>query len=140
MQSVYELFLRRVAEGRSLPMDAVRAVAEGRIWSGQQAHKLRLVDEIGGLGRALELARELGSLDADAPVRVEGLSEGILETLLLGENAPEAEVRAAIARTAEQRSLFSPLAHSLRPFVAALSPLLHGESIATALPFALVLR
>src|SRR5690606_23372412 len=49
MESIYELFLDRVAQGRGLSMDEVRSVAEGRIWSGQQGLEHRLVDELGGL-------------------------------------------------------------------------------------------
>jgi protease-4 len=140
MASVYELFLRRVAEGRALPVDLIRAVAEGRIWSGTQGLKIRLVDEIGGLGKALDVARKLASLDADIPVRVEGLSESFLENLLLDEDADEATVRAAMVRAAEQPGALETITAPLHPFIAALSPLVTGETTVAALPFALVVK
>lgn len=141
MESVYELFLRRVAEGRGLPVDAVRAVAEGRIWSGVQGLKLRLVDELGGLGRALDLARTLAKLDADIPVHVEGVTETILESLLVNDGADEATLEAAALRLAERRhAVLDRIAAPLRPFVSSLAPLLDGEVTVAALPFGFVVR
>ncbi|MFC1642880.1 signal peptide peptidase SppA [Myxococcota bacterium] len=140
MESVYELFLRRVAEGRRRKVDEIRKVAEGRIYSGKQGRKLGLVDELGGLGRALQLGRELGGLDPDAPISVEGAAEGLLEMLGLGEDADAGQ----IARALELRhryALPSGLAHMAeraRPFVAAMQPLCADEHVAAALPFALL--
>jgi protease-4 len=141
MESVYELFLARVAEGRALPVESIRAVAEGRIWSGVQGQELRLVDELGGLGRALELARKLGSLDDEAPVRVEGLGETLLESLLVGDSADEATVKAAIAQIAERRHrVMDQVEGPVRPFVSSLAPLLEGEAAVAAMPFGLVVK
>jgi protease-4 len=141
MESVYELFLRRVSEGRGLPVEAVRAVAEGRIWSGVQGLKLRLVDELGGLGRALDIARTLGKLDADVPVHVEGVAETLLESLLVSEGADEATLEAAALRLAERRhAVLDRIAAPLRPFVSSLAPLLDGEVTIAALPFGFVVR
>jgi len=53
MNDVYENFLARVAEGRKLSVDEVRAVAQGRIWSGVRAKQVGLVDAIGGPLEAL---------------------------------------------------------------------------------------
>lgn len=141
MENVYELFLRRVAEGRGLPLEAVRAVAEGRIWSGVQGLKLHLVDELGGLGRSLDLARSLGKLDADIPVHVEGVAESLIESLLVTEGADQATVEAAALRLAERRhAVLERIAAPLQPFVSALAPLLEGELTVAALPFGIVVR
>ena len=67
MERVYERFIERVAEGRGLSRDAVSAVAGGRVFTGRQALERGLVDELGGLDRALAKARELGGLAPDAP-------------------------------------------------------------------------
>jgi protease-4 len=147
MESVYELFLSRVAEGRGVPVDAIRAVAEGRIWSGAQGLKLHLVDELGGLGRSLDLARQLGKLSADTPVRVEGIQETLLENLFSDEDqstasaASQAALEAALLRVAEQRrAVIDRVAEPLRPFIASLAPLLEGESVVAALPYGIVVR
>jgi protease-4 len=147
MESVYELFLSRVAEGRGVPVDAIRAVAEGRIWSGVQGLKLHLVDELGGLGRSLDLARQLAKLSPDVPVRVEGIQETLLENLLSDEDqsaasAPSrAALEAALLRVAERRHVvLDRVAAPLRPYIASLAPLLEGESVVAALPYGFVVR
>ncbi len=57
MRAIYEVFLRRVGTGRSLPREAVERVAEGRVWSGARARGLQLVDALGGPLEALREAR-----------------------------------------------------------------------------------
>jgi len=144
MSQVYELFLSRVAEGRGLPVELVRAVAEGRIWSGIQGLRIRLVDEIGGLGKALDVARTLGKVDAKTPIVVEGISETLLESIIGGDD-DETGVRmealtALLERRAPEPHLVDRLAPSLRPFVATLSPLLAGETTLAAMPFGVLVQ
>ena len=64
---LYANFTAKVAEGRKLTPEAAEAVARGRVWSGVAAQARGLVDELGGLTRAVELAREKAGLGADAP-------------------------------------------------------------------------
>lgn len=60
----YGLFLERVAEGRSLSVEAVDEIAQGRVWTGRQALERGLVDELGGLHEAVARAkREIGIAD-----------------------------------------------------------------------------
>lgn len=57
----YELFTSRVAQGRDLPIDSVKAIAEGRVWDGATALEIGLVDQLGGLDDAIEaMTLELG--------------------------------------------------------------------------------
>lgn len=56
----YELFTSRVAQGRKMPQDSVKVIAEGRLWTGEQALKLGLVDELGDLQTAIKAAAKLG--------------------------------------------------------------------------------
>lgn len=65
----YRLFLQRVAAARGRPINEVEQVAGGRVWTGRQALGHGLVDELGGLERAIATARQLGGLRPDAPVR-----------------------------------------------------------------------
>lgn len=58
----YELFTRRCAESRNIPIDELKKIAEGRVWSGTMAKDIKLVDELGGLDRAIEKAAELSGL------------------------------------------------------------------------------
>jgi protease-4 len=63
MQATYELFLKRVADGRHQATPKIDAVAQGRVWTGRQARSIGLVDELGGLTDAIRLAKERAKLD-----------------------------------------------------------------------------
>jgi protease IV len=63
MRATYELFLSRVAEGRQSTKAKIDTVAQGRVWTGRQAHELQLVDELGGLDTALHIAKQRAKLD-----------------------------------------------------------------------------
>ena len=58
----YDLFLTRCAEGRGMPKDTLALYAEGRVWTGNQALEIGLVDELGGIERAIEIAAEMANL------------------------------------------------------------------------------
>lgn len=65
IDSFYELFTRRCAEGRNMDQDSIKAIAGGRVWTGSDALKIGLVDELGGLDEALNKAAQLAGLEAD---------------------------------------------------------------------------
>ncbi len=69
LDRVYDDFVGKVATGRDLPAERVDELARGRVWTGADACERGLVDELGGLGLALETARKKSGLPADAPVR-----------------------------------------------------------------------
>lgn len=60
----YNLFTKRCAEGRGLSQDSIKAIAEGRIYSGIDALSLGLVDELGGLNEAIAFAAQKANLDS----------------------------------------------------------------------------
>jgi len=68
----YQDFVQRVAEGRKLSVEAVEAVARGRVWTGADALEHGLVDELGGLRTAVRRAKVLAGLDQDDKVRLVG--------------------------------------------------------------------
>ncbi len=59
----YELFTSRCAEGRNMEIEELKKIAEGRIWTGEMALELGLVDELGGVDRAIEVAVERAGLE-----------------------------------------------------------------------------
>ncbi|MCA9509359.1 MAG: signal peptide peptidase SppA [Myxococcales bacterium] len=63
---IYRLFLERVGTGRSLATEAVDAVGQGRVWTGEQALERGLVDRLGGLHEAVREANRLRGIDEDA--------------------------------------------------------------------------
>ncbi len=62
---IYDDFLKRVADGRSMSKEAVHEVAQGRVWTGTQAKEKGLVDVIGGVEDAIELAANMAKLNKD---------------------------------------------------------------------------
>jgi len=66
----YDQFLTKVAEGRNMTKDEVNAVGRGRVWTGRQAKEIKLVDELGGLTKAIELAKGLAGIAREEEVRL----------------------------------------------------------------------
>ena len=63
VENVYDLFLLRVAVNRDMTTEAVDKIGEGRVWSGVDAKRLGLVDELGGLNAAIDLAAEIAGIE-----------------------------------------------------------------------------
>lgn len=70
LQSLYEVFVDRIAEGRHLPHGTVRDLAQGRVYSGARAQALGLVDELGGLNEAVAWVKQQARLQDDAHTEV----------------------------------------------------------------------
>jgi protease IV len=107
LDRIYAEFTGKVAQGRNLPLDSVHAVARGRVWSGVDAHRLGLVDELGGLDLALLRAREAAGLAPDAPFRLRvfprerTLLEMVLDRSREGDSSYPVSALAPLARTLE---------------------------------------
>src|SRR5215210_55729 len=71
MDRTYSTFVGHVAAGRGMNRQAVEGVASGRIWTGAAAQKIGLVDELGGLDRAIELARQEAKIGTGETVAVD---------------------------------------------------------------------
>ncbi len=78
----YEQFVAVVAEGRGLSKDEVRSLATGQLYTGAEAKKLGLVDELGGLDTAIDLAAELAGITTPKIEYYEPPSKSLLESLL----------------------------------------------------------
>ena len=85
--SLYEQFVTTVAEGRSLPVDDVKALATGQLYTGEQAIKLGLVDELGGVSRAIEIAASLAGVTG-YEVEEYSPSPSLFDTILGGLSSP----------------------------------------------------
>jgi protease-4 len=62
VDKIYDTFLTRVANGRKMTKDEVHAIAQGRVWTGKMAKEIGLVDELGGLEKAIAIAAEESGL------------------------------------------------------------------------------
>lgn len=62
----YELFVKRCADGRKMAVDSIKKIAEGRVWDGQMALRIGLVDKLGGLDAAIaDMTKQLGVASCD---------------------------------------------------------------------------
>ena len=77
----YELFLTRCSDGRGISMEELDKIAQGRVWTGSTAKELGLVDELGGLDKALEIAIAKAGVDAYTVMNYPK-KEGFLESLM----------------------------------------------------------
>lgn len=68
VDQVYQAFLSRVSTGRKRPVGQIEELAQGRVWLGEQARKNGLVDELGGLDRALEMVKKRAGIAASEKV------------------------------------------------------------------------
>ncbi|KAA3604336.1 MAG: signal peptide peptidase SppA [Planctomycetota bacterium] len=93
LDQIYEDFVTKVAAARKLDRESVEALAKGRVWTGEQALELGLVDALGGFPVAVELAREAAGIPAEQALRLQVFPEpsGFLHRLLRAALAEEAK-------------------------------------------------
>jgi protease-4 len=120
MDGTYRTFVGHVAAGRRMSRPAVEGVASGRVWTGAAAQKIGLVDELGGLDRALEIARQQARIAAGEKVGVDFYPEppSWLD-LFLEKRQPR--LPAALAEVARQLDVTSPRLLQLPPEIARLA-------------------
>lgn len=63
VEAIYEDFLKKVAEGRHMTRDRVHEIAQGRVWPGSKAKEIGLVDDLGGLDRAISSAAKMAGVE-----------------------------------------------------------------------------
>ncbi|MDH3216651.1 MAG: signal peptide peptidase SppA [Candidatus Krumholzibacteria bacterium] len=90
----FNIWLEDISDKRGIAMAELEELAMGRVWTGRQAVENGLVDEIGGLDRAIELAKELADLPTDENVTVVHYpkKKGVLE-MIMGGGAPKSAMR-----------------------------------------------
>lgn len=133
MTEIYDLFLRRIAEGRGRKREDFSDAVEGRVFGGEQAKQLGLVDEIGGLGEALADAKQRAGLPATAPVVVDEAG-GLFEAL----GGDDGEAMAALGLALPAGT--PPELLALRGWVVAFVRATRGTGVAAMMPAPLLVR
>ncbi len=85
LTDAYQVFVRKVADGRGLDEETVDRVARGRVWLGSAGKELGLVDELGGLEKAIEIAMQKGNVRGRPGIKVFPRRKSLLETLSEGQ-------------------------------------------------------
>jgi protease IV len=70
LDAIYREFISKAAEGRRMSVERMHELARGRVWTGADAAANGLVEELGGMAAAAEIARRRAGLPADAPLRI----------------------------------------------------------------------
>ncbi|HXF42339.1 MAG TPA: signal peptide peptidase SppA [Pyrinomonadaceae bacterium] len=129
----YDNFLPKVARGRKMSTEQVDAIGQGRVWTGSQAKSNGLIDEFGGLERAIQIAKELANLPPDKDVKrvVFPAPRPFFESLFGGEDSSEIkseQIKESLLKSlppsAQKAFAFSSLMNSMeRGDVMALMPI-----------------
>ncbi len=115
IRSMYADFVAKVATGRGMSAGAVDSVGQGRIWSGERGAAIGLIDELGGLHRAIRIAAARAGVAEDAPIDIVSMPEpGFID--LSGLFFPSF---AAMERSIEQRlrDVLFRVQHNGRPLM-----------------------
>jgi len=125
METFYRDFVKKVADSRDKSFEEADALAQGRVWTGAEAHRNGLVDHLGGFDVALSVAKQKAGIGKDEDVALVVLPErkGLLETLL----------------ERQDDGIVGALPRDLRGVIRLLSLLAKGEPLAR-LPFELNIR
>jgi protease-4 len=134
----YQDFVPKVARGRKKDAEYIDSVAQGRVWTGAQAKDRGLVDEFGGLDRAIEVAKQLAKIPADKGVErvIMPYPTTFLQQLLSGggENSN--------TQTEQQRAIYASLPEDARRalrYMALMERMKNGETM-LMMPFDLRIK
>ena len=127
-ERIYAQFTGKAAAGRKLPVDSIRAIAGGRVWTGTQGKAIGLVDQLGGLDEAIKLAAQSANLkDGDYKLKYQPLKKEFFEQLMSSFSGDEeSRVQAQLGE--------------LAPYVKYLKKLKTMEGIQMRMPFEIEIR
>jgi len=137
----WDNFVPKVAAGRGRSVEQIHEVAQGRVWTGAQAKERGLVDEFGGLNKAIEIAKELAKLPADKDVKrvVFPTPRPFLASIF---SSDDEEATVSSQEKAQQEAIFKALPKDLQKmfrYSVLFENLKRGETMAM-LPFELEIR
>jgi protease-4 len=97
----YDTFTGKAAEGRGIPVEEIKKVASGRVWSGAQAQERKLVDALGGFDDAVKIAAQSAGIADDYKVRFYPEQRPFLENLItqLEENAKTDAIKSELGES-----------------------------------------
>lgn len=135
----YDNFVPKVAKGRNKDAEAVNTLGQGRVWTGTQAKTNGLIDEFGGLEKAISIAKELAELPADKDVRRVVLPEPrpFLETIF-GDDESSSDIQSEKTRAALLDAMPLDVRHAFR-YAALLDHMQRGEAM-LFLPYQLQIK
>jgi protease-4 len=136
----YGDFVPKVAKGRNKTQEEVNAVGQGHVWTGTQAKERGLVDEFGGLEKAIEIAKQLANLPADREVKRVAFPEArpFFETIFGSEDGTMVEAKERQAQEAVLKALPAETRRAFR-FASFFDQMKNGEAM-LILPYELQIK
>jgi protease-4 len=136
----YDEFVPKVAKGRGRDPEYIDSIGQGRVWTGAQARDKGLVDEIGGLDKAIEIAKQLAGIPADKGIKrvVLPYPRGFFDNLFGGDDDDASEN----IKLQQQRAAFEALPEDVRrtlQYATLLDRMKRGEAMAM-MPFDLRIK
>lgn len=128
LQDVYSNFTRGVAEGRKMPLAEVEKIAKGRVWSGEDAKRIGLVDDLGGLDRAIVVAKGLAHIPATQSVEI------------VRSPKPKTLLDLLFERAQDQTIAPQSEASSIQSYLHRLLAMVRAEPVRVQMPFSLTIR
>ena len=107
IDDVYDQFVQEVADGRKIPVDSIRAIAQGRVYTGRQAWKLGLVDTLGTMQTAVKIAGILGKIEGEPKITRERKRESFFEQFF------GTDARGFVTDVREQLKVSAPLEYRM---------------------------
>jgi len=129
VENIYQTFTSKAAQGRKMHIDSLKKVASGRVWTGADAQRIGLVDVLGGLDKAVEIAAKMAKLKPEEyALKYIPKKENLLDRLM---QAGEKEVR--VSRLQAQFGVFYP-------YYQQMMELKNYEGVQARLPFTLQIK
>jgi protease IV len=133
IQATYRDFISKVAKGRNKQVNEIDAVGQGRVWTGSQGKDRGLVDEYGGLDRAIEVAKDLAKIPKDKGVHrvIFPYPRTLLQELLSGGD-DDTSAKSETSQMREQRAVLAALPEDARRafrYAALLDKMKNGDAV-----------
>lgn len=128
LEDVYTNFTHGVADGRRMPLDEVDKIAKGRVWSGADAKRIGLVDDLGGLDRAITIAKGLAHIPETESVQI------------VREPKPKTLFDLFLERAQDQTIAPPNETSAIQSILQRLSAMVRAEPVRVQLPFSLTIR
>jgi len=127
-ENIYAVFTKKAAEGRKMPLEKLQSLASGRVWSGREAKQNGLIDEFGGLDKAIEIAAKSAKL-----------KEGEYRVRYPKEKNVFEEVITKFSNDSEEAMLQQKLGN-FAPYLKTLKKLQQMEGVQARLPFDITIK
>jgi protease-4 len=128
LDDTYANFTRGVAQGRKMPLAEVDKIAKGRVWSGEDAKQIGLVDYLGGLDRAIAVAKSLAHIPASESVELVRMPK------------PKTFFDLLLERAQDQTFVPEDEAATIQAMLRRISAMVRAEPVRVQMPFTLTIR